>query len=98
MGMFKSAQKSASETVYKKEVLPNLHEKDGYTHVIMVTSFSKFLNQNFGVETKYTTQIDYIVTEMQKAGYEIKDITHTTLKNQGLFGDMEGFHSLITYK
>lgn len=98
MGFLKSTQLAASNNVFKKEVLPNLKEKDGYKHVIMVTSFSKWVNQNFGVESKYTNQVDNILTEMQKLGYEIENIEHTTLKNQGVLGNMEGFHTLITYK
>lgn len=98
MGLFKNTQLAASESIFKNEVLPNLKEKDGLKHVIMVTSFSKWINQNFGVESKYTTQIDYILTEMQKLGYEIENVEHTTLQNQGVLGNMESFHTLITYK
>ena len=64
----------------------------------MVNSFSKFINQNFGVEDKYTTQIDSIVTALQKDGYEIVDIKFDSLKGQGISGSMEGFHTLIQYK
>lgn len=35
---------------------------------------------------------------MQDDGYEILDITHTTVQGQGVFGSKEGFHSLIRYK
>ncbi|MCC5896027.1 MAG: hypothetical protein JJU16_11230 [Alkalibacterium sp.] len=97
MGFFSSNQQSGAETVYSimKE---SLSEKDGYTHVVMVNSFSKWLNQTFQCETKYTMQIDTILTLMQKDGYEILDVKFNSLMNQGLFGDMEGFHTLITYK
>lgn len=98
MGLFKNTQLTASENIFKKEVLPNLKEKDGLKHVIMVTSFSKWIDQNFGVESKYTTQIDHILTEMQRLGYDIENVEHTTLQNQGVLGNMEGFHTLITYK
>ncbi|CCF28472.1 hypothetical protein [Leuconostoc citreum] len=98
MGILSRSQEAASESIFKKQVKPNLKEKDGFKHVIMITSFSKWMNQNFGVETKYTIQIEHILNAMQKLGYEIENIEHSTLKNQGLFGDMEGFHTLITYK
>lgn len=64
----------------------------------MLDSFSKYLNQAFGVESKYTEQIDPIITGLQNDGYEIVDIKINSLKNQGLTGEMEGFHTLIMYK
>lgn len=98
MGILSRSQETVSDNIFKKQVKPNLKERDGFKHIIMITSFSKWMNQSFGVETKYTTQIEHILNEMQKLGYEIDNIEHTTIKNQGLFGDMEGFHTLITYK
>lgn len=98
MGILSRSQEAVSDNIFKKQVKPNLKERDGFKHVIMITSFSKWMNQSFGVETKYTTQIEHILNEMQKLNYEIDNIEHTTIKNQGLFGDMEGFHTLITYK
>lgn len=64
----------------------------------MVNSFSKWINQNFGCEDKYTTQIDEIISSMQLDGYEIVDIKIDSLQNQGLSGSMEGFHTVILYK
>ena len=98
MKMFNNAQKNMANTVFEKEIKPRLKEKDGFTHVIMVNSFSKFLNQNFGCEDKYTTQIDDVLTNIQQLGYEIVDIKVTVLPNQGLTGNMEGFNTLIIYK
>ena len=98
MGFFDNTNKASANTVYEKEVEKYLAPKDGKTHVVMITSFSKFINQLFGVETQYTNQIDLILSRMQDDGYEIIDITHTAIKGQGVFGSKEGFHSLITYK
>lgn len=98
MGIFSKAQKQVAESIYSKSVKPHLKEKDGLVHVVMVNSFSKLLNQNFGCEDKYTTQIDSILTDMQEEGYEIIDIKFNSLKGQGLSGQAEGFHTLITYK
>ena len=98
MKMFNNTQKNIANTVFEKEIKPRLKEKDGFTHVIMVNSFSKFLNQNFGCEDKYTTQIDDVLTNIQQLGYEIVDIKVTVLPNQGLTGNMEGFNTLIVYK
>ena len=96
--MFTKGQKSAAESIYKKEIKKFLKPKDGLTHLVMVNSFSKWINQNFGCEDKYTTQIDEIISSMQLDGYEIVDIKIDSLQNQGLSGSMEGFHTVILYK
>lgn len=98
MGFFNNAQKAASVNIYEKQIKPRLKAKDGYTHVVMVNSFSKWLNQNFGCEDKYTTQIDEILTAMQMDGYEIIDIKFNSIQGQGLTKQMEGYHTLIIYK
>ena len=98
MGLFSKNHLKASEEVYDKEVIPNLVPRDGFQHIIMIASFSKSDNYNFGVDNKYTTQLNYIITRMQKEGYEIIAVTHSTLQNQGIGGIAEGFHTLVTYK
>lgn len=98
MSMFKKGRKTSAENVFEKEVKPFLRERDGNVHVIMINSFSKWINQVFGVDDKYTTQIDSILTDMQNEGYEIIDVKINSLQNQGLTGNAEGFHTLITYK
>lgn len=98
MGFFSSGQKTMAQSIYEKEVKPNLCEKDGFVHVIMINSFSKWLNQLFGVEDKYTNQVGEIVNRMQADGYEIVDIKFSTLQNQGMFKEGEGFNTLIMYK
>lgn len=97
MGFLKDTQKESAEYVYKK-TKESLHEKDGNVHIIMINSFSKWINQVFGCENKYTTQIDEIITNMQNDGYEILDVKFNSIQNQGITGQMEGFHTLITYK
>lgn len=98
MGFFTKGQKTIAQNIYSKNIKPHLKEKDGLTHIVMVNSFSKWLNQSFDCEDKYTNQIDEILVAMQKDGYEIVDIKFNSLMNQGLFGEMEGFHTLIVYK
>lgn len=97
MGLFTGGQKAAAKTVYDK-MKPHLKPKDGKIHVVMINSFSKWLNQNFECEDKYTNQIDEILSAMQDDGYEIIDIKFNSIMNQGLLGQMEGFHTLVTYK
>lgn len=98
MALFNKGQKKSAENVFEKEVRPFLKERDGKVHVIMVNSFSKLINQVFGIDDKYTTQIDSILTDMQNEGYEIIDVKLNSVMNQGILGQMEGFHTLITYK
>ncbi len=97
MGFFTKNQEEMANTIYES-TKRYLKEKDGKIHVVMINSFSKWVNQNFECEDKYTTQIDTIVTAMQDDGYEILDIKFNSVQNQGLTGQMEGFHTLITYK
>jgi hypothetical protein len=97
MGIFSGGQKASAETVYSK-LKTFLKPKDGKIHVVMINSFSKWLNQVFGCEDKYTIQIDEILSNMQSDGYEIVDIKLSSLTGQGLTGSMEGFHTLILYK
>ena len=97
MGLFTGSQKAAAQTQYAS-AKQYLKPKDGKVHVIMFNSFSKFLNQNFECENKYTTQIDEILSGMQNDGYEIIDVKFSSLQNQGLTKEMEGFHTLIMYK
>lgn len=97
MGLFTKNQKNTAIVIYdgmKKYLKP----KDGNIHIVMINSFSKFLNQTFGCEDKYTTQIDEILCRMQNDGYEILDIKFNSIQSQGLSKEMEGFHTLITYK
>lgn len=97
MGFFNNIQENMATNVYNN-LKKYLSEKDGKKHIVMINSFSKWINQNFECENKYTTQIDKILTEMQNDGYEILDVKFNSIQGQGLSGQMEGFHTLITYK
>lgn len=98
MNFFKGNQQASAENLYQNQIKPELCEKDGNIHIIMINSFSKWLNQMFGVESKYTNQIGKIINKMQEDGYEIVDIKFNSMQNQGLFQECEGFNTLIMYK
>lgn len=98
MGLFKKSEKELPKSLYETMFKKYMKKKDGNIHIIMVNSFSKLLNQNFGCENKYTEQIDHILLGIQEDGYEIVDIKFNSLQNQGLSGQMEGFNTLIMYK
>lgn len=100
MSMFTKTQKNAADSVYAS-YKKFLKEKDGFVHVVMFNSFSKLGNQLFTCEDKYTTQIDEILTLMQKDGYKIINVQVNTVQNRGTgiwASDMEGYATLITYK
>ena len=97
MGLFTKGQAAVAATVYDK-MKQYVAPKDGKVHVLMVNSFSKMCNQVFECEDKYTPQMDCIVTGLQSDGYEIVDIKFNSVKNQGAFGEAEGFHTMIMYK
>lgn len=73
----------------------DVHEKDGFVHDLMINSFLKWINQNFAVEDKHTTQLDENVAGLESDGYEIVDFKFSSLKNQGITGLQEGFNTLI---
>lgn len=98
MGLFSNERKNQANSIYKRQVKPRLKTKDNNIHVLMIDSFSKWINQNFGIEDKYTEQIDPILSAMQNDGYEIVDVKFSTLQNQGITKQMEGFNTLIIYK
>jgi len=98
MGMFTKGQQATAQSIYQKDVLPFLKPKDGFTHVVMINSFSKWLNQNFGIEDKYTTQLDEILVDLQKDEYELVDVKLGVIQDQGITKSSEGFYTMILYK
>ncbi len=97
MSLFTGVQSIEAENIYEK-AKKYIKEKNGNVHLLMINSFSKYLNQQFGCEDKYTTQLNTIIEGLQNDGYEIVDIKFNSLMGQGLTGNMEGFHTLILYK
>lgn len=97
MGLFTTTQATIASNVYQN-MKKYIQEKNGKIHILMINSFSKFANQNFECEDKYTTQLNVILDGLQNDGYEIVDIKFNSLMGQGLTGNAEGFHTLILYK
>ena len=90
-------QQESAQTVYQKLKAEYL-KADGLVHVAMINSFSKWINQIFDAETKYINNIDTILTMMQQDGFQIMDVKFNSIQNQGLTGQMEGYHTLIVYR
>lgn len=80
---------------YRDATRASLAPKGGKARVVMLNGFSKFLNQTFECENKYTGQIDAIIGAMQDDGYEILDVKFNSIQGQGLTGSMEGFCTLV---
>lgn len=97
MGLFSGMQQSAANNVYGR-MQSYLAPKDGKIHVVMVNSFSQLGNQNFGCDTKYTTEIDSLLSAMQDDWYQILDIKFNSISGQGLGGNRTGFNTVITYR
>lgn len=98
MGLFNKGGKQPTKSLYEDYFQKFMKEKDGKIHVLMVNSYGKWLNENFGCEDKYTDEINHILDGIQKDGYEIVDIKFNSLGDQGATGRMDGFHTLIMYK
>lgn len=97
MGFFNNIQRVTAAGVYDN-VRKYLYKKDGHKHIVMINSFSKLNNQIFDCEDKYTVQLNEIISMMQADGYEIIDIKFNSVQSQGIYKEMEGFHTLIIYK
>lgn len=97
MAIFQDVHKNDAEAAYRR-MKSYLAPKDGFVHIVMINSFSKVANENFGCDTKYTAEIDTIISMMQKDGYEILDVKMNSVQNQGMLGQREGFHTIITYR
>lgn len=97
MSIFSGQHESMAETVYTNAA-KYLAPHDGATHIIMLNSFSKLGNQNFDCDSKYTVEIDTVLRNMQKDGYQIVDVKFNSITGQGLTGNRTGFNTLITYK
>ena len=97
MAIFQDMHQSDARSVYKK-MKSYLAAYDGKMHVVMINSFSKIANEIFGCDTKYTSDIDLILRLMQNDGYEILDVKMNSIQDQGILGQREGFHTLITYR
>ena len=50
MGLLSKSRKASGDVIYNNEVKPQLVAKDGNIHIVMINSFSKLVNKNFGVE------------------------------------------------
>lgn len=62
-----------AEVAYE-EIKKSLKPKDGFVHVILLSSMLQVKFKILCCDHKYTTQINYFLQRMQEDGYEILDV------------------------
>lgn len=62
-------------TAYE-EIKESLKPKDGFVHIIFLSSLHQIKLKLLCCDHKYTTQINYFLQRMQEDGYEILDVKH----------------------
>ena len=97
MGFMQNVRENMT-AVHTEQVSRNYRPKDGRTHVLMLMTFSKIVNQTFGCDDKYTNEVDAVLVDLQNKGYEIVDIKLGVLPNQGITGQREGYLTCIMYR
>lgn len=88
---------SADEHKYE-EIVPYLHEKDGYRHILLLTGFAKMTSKPFECEEKFTLQLDDFITHMQKNDYELLDVKVSPIGNSNVLGTASGYSVCIVYR
>ncbi len=94
MGLFdKNFEKSTSELY--KGIKEYLNPKDGNKHVVLINTTSKLTTNGMECENKYTIQVNGIIEEMQKDGYDILDVKLDA--SQQIMGNMVLIRTLVIY-
>ena len=93
-GIDKNFEKAKNELY--QDIKEYLSIKDDRKHVVLVNTISKLTTNGMECENKYTIQIDGVLEEMQKDGYEIIDIK-IDASNQ-IMTNINLIRTLITYK
>ena len=93
MGLFSKDEEPAA---YEK-IRPNLAEKDGRIHVVMVNTYHTWTTTKLHCNKEYTQELDDILQSMQTDGYEIINVQHASMSNGTGLGVVT-ITSLITYK
>ena len=95
MALFDKNFEKAKNELYQ-DIKEYLSIKDDRKHVVLVNTISKLTTNGMECENKYTIQIDGVLEEMQKDGYEIIDIK-IDASNQ-IMTNINLIRTLITYK
>lgn len=93
MGLFDKNYEKSADGLYE-DVKKYLSPKDGKKHIVLINTMTK-VTREVGCENKYTLQVNSIIEEMQKEGYEILDIKIVT-GNQ-VVADATLIRTLVTY-
>lgn len=95
MGLFdKNFEKSTNELY--KDIKDYLSQKDGNRHVVLINTTSKLTTNGMECDNKYTIQINGVIGEMQREGYDILSVKLDA--SQQIMGNMTLIRTLIEYK
>lgn len=83
--------------MFDHRVKPYLKTKDGFTHVVMLDIIDDSNGGAFECQREFTRDLDGVIVDMQKVGYQIIDIK-TEKRRKGFNEDTEYFNILIIYK
>lgn len=98
MGFMKSVRANAAQDT-AKEILKQIPEQDGNTHVAMFVCFGSAGNtMAMGGDTKFNTQANEIISAMQDAGLQVLDVKFECDPGQGVSNKAIGYHVLVTYR
>ena len=96
MGIFDKNYEKSSDNLYN-DIEKYLKPKDEMKHAIMINTMTKSTTNGLECDNKYTIQINSVIEEMQKAGYEIMDIKIDNTPFQTM-GSAFLIRTLIIYK
>ena len=83
--------------MFKYRVKPYLKEKDGFTHVVMLDIIDYPTGGLLECQKECTRQLDEVIVDMQKEGYEIIDIK-INKRRKDSNESTEYFNTLIIYE
>ena len=96
MGLFDKNYEKSSDNLYA-DVEKYLKPRDGMKHIIMINTMTKSITNGLECDNKYTIQIDSIIEQMQKIGYDIIDVKIDNTSYQSM-GNAYLIRTLIIYK
>ena len=83
--------------IYEK-IRKHLKEKDGKVHIVMINSQIDFSREEFECSSKYTNEIDRVLSSMQDEGYEIIDVKYDIRKDSDGLSFYDYYRTLIMYR
>lgn len=89
--------KDITINIYEK-IKKHLKEKDGKVHIVMINSQIDFSREEFECSSKYTNEIDRVLSSMQDEEYEIIDVKYDIRKDSDGRSYYDYYRTLIMYR